>query len=212
MSKTQSDFLLTLAYLLGERTVNSNTTAQRGDFIQDTLKEIYRAYPWPFATTRTTLTVASGVASLPSTFDYQGSTEAYFYQGTTQTPLDLINEYDQTSFSDGDHKYWFEAQTDGTYLMKTGDTAPTSIVLKYQTIVPTVNASIATPFDDSMTVALGARRYVKIAQDPNADVSQDEALFQKRLNENIAAVQVNNAKRKIRFIGNANGYRMGGGY
>lgn len=192
--------------------MNATTTPQRGEFVQDTLQEIYRAYPWPFATTRTTLTVASGVASLPTTFDYQGSTEAYFYQGTTKTPLDILNEIDQVNYSDGDNKYWFEAQTDGTYLFKTGNTNFSSVVLKYQTLAPVVNASIATPFNDPMTVALGARRYVKISQDPNSDVSQDEALFQKRLNENIAAVQVNNPKRKIRFIGNANSYRMGGGY
>jgi hypothetical protein len=45
----QSGLLTTLAYLMGERTVNATTSAPRGDFLQKTLNEVYQAYEWPFA-------------------------------------------------------------------------------------------------------------------------------------------------------------------
>jgi hypothetical protein len=213
MAKVQNDFLLTLAYLMGERTIQTSQTAQRGNFIQQTLDEIYRAYKWPFASSTVSLTVASGVASLPSNYDYQHGVEAYFYQGTVEVPLDVVESYDQVNYQTGDKRFWTDAQSDGTYLLKTKDVVD-SVTVKFQTKAPVLAsaATIATPFEDTMTVSLGARRYIKLSQDPNADISQDEDLFQKRLTENIAATQVGNPKRRIRFIGNANSYRIGGGY
>jgi hypothetical protein len=210
MVKYSTDVLLTLAYLLGERTVQSSTTAQRTRFIQNTIDEIYRAYKWPFATATATLSVANGIASLPSTFDYQHGLETYFYQGTLQTPLELIEESDQTSYNAGDYKVWLQAQADGTYLLNTKD-AIDGVTIQFQKKAPTIGASVYVPFDDEHIIALGARRYVKLSQDPNADISQDEDLFQKRLTELIAATQISNPKRRMRFINNANGYRLGGG-
>lgn len=209
--KYQDDFLLTLAYLMGERTIQSSTRASRGTFTQKTLEEVYRAYKWPFSTVRATLTVNSGVASLASNFDVQHGLDTYFYAGSTQRNLEEINEEDQTQYQTGDQRYWIEAQGDGTYLIKTKDTV-SSVNVIYQSKAPTLGASVYTPFEDDMTVALGARRYIKLSQDPNADISQDEALFQKRLGENIAATQVSNPKRRARFINDANGHRTGGGF
>jgi hypothetical protein len=212
MSKNITDVLTTLAYLMGERTVQSSTTAVRTNFIQKTLEEVYRAYKWPFAAVNASLTVSAGVASLASNFDYQHGITGYFYQGTTQTPLEPIAVVDQSSYDQGDYRYWLQPQSDGTFLFKTKDTTYSSANFQYQAKAPGLTASIATPFDDDMTLALGARRYIKLSQDPNADISQDEALFQKRLTENIAATQVANPKRHIRFLSHANGHRMGGGY
>lgn len=211
MAKSQNDFLLTLSYLLGERTVPSTATEGRKQFIQDSLNEVYRAYAWPFAKERTALAVASGVASLPTNFDYQHKLEAYWQNGTTDVNMEEVMETDKVHFQDGDNKYWIEPQSDGTYLMKTKDSV-TSVTVTYQSKAPIVTASVTTPFDDTMTVAQGAKRYVKAAQDPNADIAQDEALFQKRLSENIAAVQVNRPTRKLKFAHRANNYRVGGGY
>lgn len=207
-----SDFLLTLAYLNGERTVSTATTAIRTNFVNNTIKEVYKAYPWPFAGVNATLTLASGIASLPSTFDSQHKLQAYFYDGDTQVTIEEIGGIDQTSYQDGDYKFWIEAQSDGTYLLKTKDSTLSTIYAKFQSKAPEVGASIATPFEDDLTVGIGARRYVKLAQDPNADVSQDEALFQKRLNEAIAATQIARPKRRMRRIAGANNYRLGGGY
>jgi hypothetical protein len=212
MSKNITDVLTTLAYLMGERTVQSSTTAVRTNFIQKTLEEIYRAYKWPFAQVNASLAVNAGVASLASNFDYQHGITGYFYQGTLQTPLEPIATVDQSGYNQGDYRYWLEPQTDGTFLFKTKDTTYSAATFQYQAKAPTLTAVVATPFDDDMTIALGARRYIKLSQDPNADISQDEALFQKRLTENMAATQVANPKRRIRFLGHANGHRMGGGY
>jgi hypothetical protein len=212
MSKNQDDFMLSLSYLLGERTTPSTGVDNRKQFIQDTLNEVYRAYPWPFTSARTTLTMASGVATLPTTFDYSHKLEVYYTNGTTQTSMEEIIEDDQPGYQDGDSRYWITNQSDGTYLLNTKDTAPVAVTVSFQTKVPTVNASISTPFDDASTVALGARRYVKLSQDPNADIGQDESLFQKRLNENIAAVQVHRATRKTKIKAFLNNHRVGGGY
>lgn len=205
-----NDALLTLAYLVGERSIQSTTTPQRTKFLQKTVDEVYRAFKWPFATARTSLAVVGGVASLPTTFDFQHGVEAYFYQGDTATDLALIEESDSADWSDGDYKVWLETQTNGTFLLKTHDTID-NVTVQFQQKAPTLAASTAVPFDDDMLIALGARRYVKLSQDPNADIVQDEDLFQKRLTETIAATQVGNPKRRIRFVNNANGYRLGGG-
>ena len=212
MSKNSTDLLTTLAYLMGERTVQSSTSAIRLNFLQKTLEEVYRAYKWPFATVNTSLSVNSGVASLASNFDYQHGIDAFFYQGTQQVPLYPVETYDQTGWNEGDYRYWLEPLNETNFNIKTKDTTYADVNVKYQSKAPTVSASVYTPFDDDMLLAIGARRYIKLSQDPNADISQDEALFQKRLTENIAATQVGNPKRRVRFLGQANGHRTGGGY
>jgi hypothetical protein len=120
-----------------------------------------------------------------------------------------INFGDQDLYQTGDNKIWLETDNNGTYFAKTKDTTYANLIVKYQTLPPEINASVYTPFTDLTTIALGAKRYVKMGQNPDADISQDEALFQKRLNENIAAVQVNRPLRKHRSIYTANGYRLG---
>ena len=69
MTINQSDILTTLAYLLGERSVNATTSAPRADFVQQTLVEAYQAYPWRFARTNATLTISNGIATLPTNYD-----------------------------------------------------------------------------------------------------------------------------------------------
>ena len=49
---TQTQILNTLTYLMGERTVPSTALEGRKDFIQRSLEEVYRAYPWAFAGTK----------------------------------------------------------------------------------------------------------------------------------------------------------------
>lgn len=202
----------TLSYLLGENTVpTSNVATSRRNFIQRTLEEIYRAYPWPFAGGTATLTIASGLATMPTDFDYQHKAYAYFYNGDTQTGLEEINVGDSDMYVTNQYKFWLEPIDEQTYALKTKDTVYDTAVVKYQTVAPTINASVYTPFPDPMSIALGARRYVKLGQNPDADISQDEALFQKRLNESIAAVQVNRPLRKGRRVYYANNYRLGEG-
>jgi hypothetical protein len=195
----QTQVMETLSYLLGENNVPTSSVA------------VSRKNPWNFSKETATLNFSSGLATLPATFDAQHKIYAYFYNGDTQTELREINIGDSDMYMDLDYKFWVEHVGDGMYAVKTKDTNYTTAVVAYQTVAPTINATVYTPFPDQMTVALGARRYVKLGQNPDADISQDEALFQKRLNENIAASQVNRPLRKHRSVYRANNYRVGEG-
>lgn len=207
---TQQQALTTLSYLLGENSVpTSSVIDSRKNFIQNTLNEIYRAYPWSFATANATLTFAGGVATLPVDFDYQHKIYGYFYNGDTQTQLEEINIGDSDMYIQNQYKFWIEHITDDTFQIRTKDTDYTNAVISYQTVVPTLSASVSTPFNDANVIALGAKRYVKASENPDADISQDEAIFQKRLNEVIAAVQVNRPLKRSRKVYYANNYRLG---
>lgn len=207
---SQANIEQTLAFMLGENQTPTGAVAtQRQNFIQRTLEEVYRAYPWSFAGTTATLTIASGLATLPTDFDSQHKIYAYFYNGDTQTETREINFGDQDMYITDDYKFWIEHISNGVYKLVTKDTGYTLAVVRYQSVAPTLNASTDTPFPDISTLALGARRYIKIGENPDADISQDEALFQKRLGENIAAEQVNRPLRRHRKVYYANNYRLG---
>ena len=205
----QTDIMTTLAYLMGERTIPTTAVESRQDFIQRTVEEVYRAYPWSFANANATLTVDSGTATLPSNFDSQHKLYVYFYNGTEQVALDEINIGDSDMYVDGDRRYWLDKIGNNTYLIKTKDTDISSVIANHQTVAPELNASIATPFPDRMTIALGAKRYIKLAEDPNADIAQDERIFKNRLSENVAAVQTSRPLKRFRKIYEANRYRLG---
>lgn len=207
----QTTIMETLSYLQGENTVPTTGVDNRRRFIQKTLEEVYRAYPWTFASATATLTVSNSIATLPSDLDYQHKVYAYFYDGDDETEVYEISEADRDGFQQNDYKFWLTPQSDGTYLLNTKDSNYSQVIVNYQTVAPEINASIQTPFADDMTVALGARRYVKLGQNPDADISQDEALFQKRLTENIAAVQLSRPKKMVRKIYEANDYVLGEG-
>ncbi len=209
---TQTQIMTTLSYLLGERSVPTTATESRQDFIQRTIEEIYRSYPFPFASATATVAVVDGTATLPTTVDWQHKVNAYFYSGDTQKDLREINEADADKYGEDDNVFWLHPIGIGdTYTLNTKDTNYDVAFVTYQTQPPEVNASIGTPFTDITTIALGARRYIKLGQNPDADIAQDEALFQKRLSENIAAVQVNRPLRRNRKLYYANGYRLGEG-
>lgn len=210
MSVNQTQAMTTLSYLLGENSVPTSSIADsRKNFIQSTVDEIYRAYPWTFSSTNATLTLASGIATLPADFDYQHKIYGYFYNGDVQTALEEINIGDSDMYIQNQNRFWVEHISGGTYQIKTKDNAYSNVVVKYQSASPTINASVSTPFNDVNVIALGARRYVKLSENPDADVSQDEALFQRRLQEIIAQVQVNRPLRKHRNVYYANNYRLG---
>lgn len=210
MSVNQTDAMLTLSYLLGENSVPTSSIADaRKRFIQMTVDEIYRAYPWSFAATTATLTVSNGLATLPADFDFQHKLYGYFYNGNTQTSLEEINIGDSDMYVQNQYRFWVQHIGNGVYQIRTKDTDYSNVIVSYQTIAPTLNASIGTPINDVGVIAQGARRYVKMSENPDADISQDEALFQRRLTEIIAATQVNRPLRKHRSVYGANNYRLG---
>lgn len=188
----QGDIMNTLTYLLGERTVPTTGTEGRKDFIQRTVEEVYAGTQWKFNEALASLSVASGIASLPSNFSLDHTPYVKFYQsdGITATDLELVDVGDQDDVNIGDNKYWITSATgDGAYILNTKEVV-TQVIVNYQKLAPTIAPSTGTPFKNVMTLALGAKRYVRMSQDPEADISQDEALFQKRLQEDIRAVQL----------------------
>jgi hypothetical protein len=196
---TQANILTTLAYLMGERSVNSTTSAPRADFIQETLNEAYKAFPWRFAQATATLTISSGIATLPTDFDIDHAFTTTWFSGTTELGLDEIDGRDKKLVSNGDNAVWMTSPTEDTYVLNTKDTTPTSLSVIYQKRAPVLDSTgiITTAYPRKMTLALGARRFVKLGQNPDADISQDQAIFEKQLNRDIAAQQIP-APRKAR--------------
>lgn len=194
-----NNLLTTLAYLMGERAVIAANSTPRTDFLQKTIDEVYGAYPWRFATTNATLAISNGIATLPTNFDINHSISAsYFTDDVTEIELEEIDPTDKDKFIDGSRKFWLTAQSDGTFLLNTKDNISTTIV-RYQTSSPVLDSAgtVGTPYPNGMTLALGARRYVKLGQNPDADISQDQKLFEKNLANDVAAHQVP-APRKMR--------------
>jgi hypothetical protein len=208
---TQTQVMTTLAYLMGERTVPTTAVEGRRDFIQRTLEEIYRAYPWPFASITTNLSITNRQADLPADFDPQHKLYVYWMNGDEQQAITEINEGDSDKYIQGSRRFWVVPKTDGTFEIHLGDNDIADISVKYQTLAPVLSASVSTPFQDINTIALGARRYVKLGENPDADIAQDEGIFQKRLSENIAAVQIARPLKRGRKVYEANGYRLGDG-
>lgn len=201
----QSGLLQTLAYLMGERTVNATTSASRSDFLQRTLVEVYQIFPWRFARTTTTATpTASGstyTIALPADYDNQHPLHLYYTDGNgTVYTLNEIDPADADKVVDGDLAYWIDSDGDGTFSLKTKDSAVSSNTIKvaYQQVAPTLDSAgtVGTPYPNGMTLALGARRFVKLAQNPDADISQDQALFEKYIAKDQAAEQVPHARKR----------------
>lgn len=191
MAYSLTDLLTSLAHSLGERSVNSTTSAPRTNFIQQTLAEAYQAYPWRFARTTATLAISNGIATLPSNYDDNHSPHVRFDNGS-QIELDPVDPDDSEDLADGDRAYWIEAIDDTTYVLNTKDSDVSTISFRYQKQAPILDSgdTIKTPYPNKSTITLGARRYVKLGQNPDADISQDEKIFQNRLATDIASHQV----------------------
>lgn len=200
MSLSQTNILTTLAYLMGERTVNATTSAPRADFVQETLNEVYQAYPWRFARAAATLTLTGGIATLPSDLDINHILQATYFSGITELRLDEIDPENRKDVKNGDNASWLTYLPAGDrFVLNTKDTVPTSVIIAYQTKAPTLDSTgtITTPYPNKMTLALGSRRWVKLGQNPDADISQDQKVFEGKLANDIAAHQVP-APRKSR--------------
>lgn len=208
---SQTDIMTSLSYLLGERTVPSTGTDGRKDFIQKTLNEIYTGTEWKFNEALATISVASGIASLPSNFSLDHTPYVKFFPAgsTVATDLELADDSEQDNINIGDNKYWITSTTgDGQFILNTVEVA-TQVIVRYQKLVPILAASVLTPYKNAMTVALGAKRYYRMSQDPEADISQDEALFQKRLEEDIRAVQMSQPRIKRKSAQSMSGSSTG---
>lgn len=210
-SINQDDILSSLSYLKGENSVPTTNVAGRKAFIQDTLDEIYEAHPWRFShVANVSIAVdASGIASLPSGLRFDHMVKVRFQPSGSEIEMDEIHTADRAQVDTTDDLYWIEHRGDAEYNFVTKHADVTHILVDYHHAAPTINASIGTPFPDKLTVALGANRWQKMAEDPQADISQDDVIFSNRLANNIAADNFNKPTRARRTAQTEAGHSTG---
>lgn len=197
MSYTQDDYLLTMSYMLGETSVPS-AVEDRKQFIQKTLDEAYRYTNWDWNKTTVTLPLTSGIASLPSYTQLNPDLDVRVVNGGTnadnvftQVPYEELDLYGQ-----GNYKYWLTGSV-GSYLINSTE-ADSTLTVRLSKMAPIVNASITSDFPSTTVIAQGALRYYYKAQDPEYDVSQDQALFQQGLEDLSRAQHRNRAVTPFR--------------
>lgn len=181
----QTDILLDMSYLLGEQTIPTSGIEDRKKFVDRALERIYRLYDFEEFKSLATVSITSGTGTLPADtgeapdldvrVSNAGSNDDYVF--------DQIPYEDQDKYRDGDYKYWLTGSA-GDYTLNTKDDVA-NVMVRYTQEAPAVNASISTTFPSAMVVARGALVYYKQAENPLADISQDEAFFQQELQEVI---------------------------
>jgi len=196
---TQTDVMQDLSFLLGESSVPSSGTEDRQRFIQRTLDRVYRAYDFPMNKVTATVAMVAGVATLPTNIHQDSILDIRIVNSGTgddnvfkQVPYGSLDDYPTTSY------VGFLDGYEGTYIFRTSETSNATLKLRYETTSPIINASISTPFPSSMCLALGALRYYRQAEDPQADISQEEYMFQQELEEVIS--QYNRSRPQPRGI------------
>jgi len=214
MAVNQTDVLQDMSYLLGEASVPTSGIDDRKRFIQRGLERIARIYDFNemYAIATVSLTTSSNgfySGTLPSDsgespdLDIRkinsGTNDDYVF---TKIPYE-----DQDKALTGEYKYWLTGST-GDYTMTTRDDV-SAVTVRYLQQAPTINASVSTTFPSSIVIARAALVYYKQAENPLADISQDEALFQRELEEVIARQQRNNAVGRAVGIQELNGVFSG---
>jgi len=188
---TQTDVLLDLSYLLGESSIPTSGIDDRKAFIQRGLQRIVRLYDFDemYALATVSLTLGSNAfysGALPAdaaespNLDVRvinsGTNDDYVF---TKVPYE-----DQDKAVAGDYKYWLTGSAND-YTMTTRDDV-SNVVVRYLQTAPTINASISTTFPSSIVIARAALVYYRQAENPMADIAQDEALFKTELEEVVA--------------------------
>ena len=146
-----------------------------------------------------TIQMTAGIGTLPTNVGQDGLLDVREVNAGPYTD----NVYVQTSYAEsnnfatGDYAYWLQGY-EGNYTIYTSETSGSDpnpiLTLLYTTSVPVLNASINSNFPSSMTVALGALKYYRLAEDPYTDVTPYENMFQLEMAEVIANVNRNRAQ------------------
>jgi hypothetical protein len=186
-SITQTDVMQDLSFLLGESSVPTSGTEDRQRFIQRALDRVYRAYDFPMNKVTATVAMVGGIASLPTNVHQDSILDIRIVNSGVGNdnvfriiPYEELDKYPSGSYVGVLTGY------EGSYLLTTSETGDATLRIRYQTTTPIINASISTPFPSSMCLARGALVYYRQAEDPQADISQEEYMFQQELDEVIA--------------------------
>lgn len=202
-----------LAYLLGETTVPSSGTEDRQRFIQRSLERIYRIYDFEMNKLNATVTLTSGIGTLPSNarpypdLDVRvvnsGTDDDYVF---TRIPYEEQDKYQQ-----GDYKYWLTTDpTTGYVKINSVETTTPAVSVRYSATAPIINASISTPFPSAMVIAKGALVYYRQAEDPQADVVPEEDQFLKELREVVSSQNRNKSNsQRAKTLQEIEGYNTG---
>lgn len=209
MSVNQTEALEDLSFLLGETSVPTSGIEDRKRFIQRALERVYRLYDFPTNEVTATVAMVAGVATLPTNLRQDGIQDIRI-AGTTDRIFTQIPYQDQDGYSQGSNRYWLTG-SEGSFVMTTTESSTETLEIKYTTTAPIINASISAPLPQgsSMLLARGALINVRLAEDPQADISQEEALFQFELEELIATHQRNKPPTRGRTIYEQRGTYLG---
>lgn len=184
-----------LSNQLGENGLQANTLAPRQQFLQDALKDAWKMYPWPFSLIDTSLAFTAGVAVLPNDFMPDG----HFYLD------DGINKWANVDYSERLTKnsnantfYIRFNTTTNAYEAVMANTSglpstTISLSLRYQyqplTLADTLTAGVSapTPYPNASTLSKGALVYSTLADNPEADIAQQESRFQAAVQADYSA-------------------------
>ncbi len=202
---TQTQVLQDLSYLLGESAIPNNGIEDRKTFIQRALERAYRLHDFPMNKVTATVALIGGTATLPSSAGQDSKLDVR----DSNAVYDQIPYESQQSYARGSHKYWLEGyEGTGTYLIKSNDTDVT-LKVRFTTTTPLINGSVSTPFGSSMALARGALVYYRQSEDPQADISQDEAIFQQEVDEVWKRYRRSRPQRRTKDLHEASGTYVG---
>lgn len=179
----QTDVLEDLAFMEGNQSVPTSGIDDWKRFAQRTLEEVWVQYPWEFAKTLATVSVSNGIATLASGAMRDGIYDVRYLNSSTGDDHQFVQiPYEERDdWAAGSYRYWLTGNTPNP-VINTVET-DTPLTVWYKNLPPTINASVTAPFPDAMAIALGARRYVRMSENPQADISQEEQIFQARIEE-----------------------------
>jgi len=187
----QTDVLLDLSYLLGESSIPTSGIDDRKAFIQRGLQRIVRLYDFDemYALATVSLTLGGNAfysGTLPADAAESPNLDVRVINPGTNDDyvFEKVPYEDQDKAVTGDYKYWLTGSAND-YTMTTRDDV-SNVVVRYLQTAPTINASISTTFPSSIVIARAALVYYRQAENPMADIAQDEALFKTELEEVIA--------------------------
>jgi hypothetical protein len=201
----QTDVLLDLSYLLGESSIPTSGIDDRKAFIQRGLQRIVRLYDFDemYALATVSLTLGSNSfysGALPADAAESPDLDVRVINPGTNDDyvFEKVPYEDQDKAVTGDYKYWLTGSAND-YTMTTRDDV-SNVVVRYLQTAPTINASISTTFPSSIVIARAALVYYRQAENPMADIAQDEALFKTELEEVIARQNRNRPVSRAKSI------------
>lgn len=194
-----------LSHLLGEIDVPTSGIDNRKRFLQQSLEDAWKQYPWPFSLTDDTITFSNGVASLPDDFLPEG----HYYLSKNGKE---VNESDYANRSEAIGTSYYIRYQDGEYQAVLLNDQDFTGEFRYQYTVPDMTTSDTKrcPYPSLTTIAMGGLRYTVKADNPEADNSQEESGFTAKVQEDYSAFnRTRTRNRRARSVMETRGHSTG---